>query len=403
MKSIVRRTPLELNYRLSLQYNANIYLKREDMQPTRSFEIRGAYQKITTLQQVKKGTNIHVVSFLSGNHALSVAYVCYNLGIQCTIVIPLCTSMHDKTRIQELGGELLNLVEFGYTNEEVRDYAFEYANTNDYCIIDPLNDLSSIKGLQNISGEMDSFVPDIIVCPVQGGGLISGQLLYRSESLNDYKIIGVEPVGADCMHQSLTLQKITKIDNIDTFVDNTGISEPGALSFEICQNLLDTEIVLVDNNEVSYHLVKLYQDDGIIVEPSGALSVCALEQISKKYNINEKNVVCIISAGNNDIMRYSEYIERSLVYQQLIHYYIIRFDQRPGALEHFIQNVMSGTGIDIIRFEYLKKTNKTHGSVLLGIEMKSKSDLEKFVSRLVLNKIKYNYIEPNNPLFDFIV
>lgn len=391
--NIIKYIPLELNYRLSVQFNANIYFQREDLQNTRSFEIRGIVNKL------KKYPNIeHVVTYNSGNHAISTAYVCQQMAIYCTIFIPISTPMLKHTRLLEIGCKVITV-----DNDDCYQMAMNYSLNNNYLFIDPINDIDLINGFYNISNDINSSIsPDIIISPINGGNLIAGQLQYKKENDKKYTVIGVEPIGADVMNISLKFRQITKIDDIDNFVDNC-VQETGQIAFNMCQEMLDKDIITIDNNHMSYHLVKLYQDDGIIVEPNGVLSVCALDIINQQQDINEKNIVCIISSGNNDIMRYTEFIERSLIYQKLIHYYIIKFDQRPGALGNFMKNVLDGTTIDIIRFEYIKKTNKSHGSVLLGVELKQSCDIAVLNYRMNINNIKYLKVNPNDTLFDFIV
>ena len=394
----IKKTDLQYNLRLSKLYGANIYLKREDQQTTRSFKIRGAYNKIISNPDVK-----HVVTCSAGNHAQGVAYTCRELNIKCTIFIPICTPMQKQERIIEFGKEYLDLQVIGSNFDESLACALKFSEENNCMFVHPFNDKDVIMGQATISHEiLEEIEIDYLICPVGGGGLISGQIIYSDHIYSTYNIIGVEPENADSMKISINNDMLTKIKDLDTFVDGAAVKIPGDITFNIC-NDYDTDIYVVSNGELCDNIVNLYNYDGIIAEPAGALSVTALRQLADKNDIIGKTIVCIISGGNNDFSRGSEFIEKSLIYHGLIHYYILRFRQGPGALEEFIQNVMSGTGIDIKLFGYSKKTDKNFGSVLLGIKLKNKDDKTIFEDRLGENKIKYQYVDPNNPLFDFIV
>jgi threonine dehydratase len=358
--TFVKKTPLEFNNELSVLYKSNVYLKREDLQTTRSFKIRGAYNKIS-----KNVDSInHVVTCSAGNHAQGVAYVCNQYKINHTIFIPTCTPIQKQKRIEDIGKEFLKLNIIGNNFDESLKHALEFAKQNEYIFVHPFDDIDVIEGQSNVSKEIvDEIKPDAVVCCIGGGGMISGQLLYRKwfNKEYEYKIFGVEPENADGMNKSLKAKQIEIVDNLDTFVDGASVKRVGNVTFDICKNNKIENIFIVDNNKLCHTIVKLYQEHGIITEPAGALTVACLDKLfAFDSSLIGKNVVCIVSGGNNDVMRYSEFIERSLIYQGLCHYYIIQFDQRPGSLEQFVNKVLSGTSIDIKRFEYLKKTNKSH-------------------------------------------
>ncbi len=399
-QELIKETPLVLNKRLSNEIKANIYLKREDLQTTRSFKIRGAYNKIISNQ-----CHQNIVTCSAGNHAQGVAHICKILNIKCYIFIPLCTPLQKQNQIKKYGnGELvLNII--GDNFNESLQISQKFAEENNYLFVHPYNDFDVIGGQSQISLEINCEIkPDFIICPIGGGGLISGQLLYARDYIKNYQIIGVEPKNADSMKQSLIQNMPIEITNFDTFVDGCAVKKPGDITFNICKQYLKTEnIIVVDNYELCDTIIKLYQDDGIITEPAGGLSVAALRQLSQQTNLENKNIVCIISGGNNDVLRYNDFIEKSLIYQQLVYYFIIKFNQKPGSLESFVNNILSGTGIDIIRFEYLKKTNRNYGQVLLGLQLKQKTDISILYNRLQENKIDFINIDHNNPLFNFII
>lgn len=396
--SFLKKTPLEFNERLSQLYDCRVYLKREDQQVTRSFKIRGALNKIqqSDPEKLKRG----VVTCSAGNHAQGVAYACRHIGIKCTVYIPDTTPLQKQQRIESIGGDQLDLRIIGHNFDASLEHALQYARQNDLLFIHPFNDPDVIAGQGTISHEiLSELVPDIMICPIGGGGLISGQINFKNQHKHNYNIIGVQPLKAPSMAVSVQNRKLTKIQSVDTFVDGASVQQPGDITFNLCLDNVD-QIELIDNNLLCHTIVQLYQEDGCIVEPAGALSVACLSQI--KHQIKGKTVVCIISGGNNDIRRNSEFVKRSLIHQGLAHYFVLHFPQRPGVLEDYIKLVLAETFIDIIRFEYLKKDNSNFGSVFIGLQLKVATDLPLLINKLNQN-YKYAKIEPDDPLFDFLV
>lgn len=398
--SFVKNTPLEFNNRLSQLYNCQVYLKREDQQVTRSFKIRGALNKIHQTYQINPSKIMRgVVTCSAGNHAQGVAYSCKHLGIKSIVYIPDTTPLQKQRRIEHLGAELRII---GQTFDESLMHALKFSKENDLVFVHPFDDPDVIAGQGTISQEILPILsPDIIICPIGGGGLISGQIAYRNKfSKIKYSIIGAQPINAPSMLTSINNGQLTKLESIDTFVDGASVKQAGILTFNQCMNNID-RIELIDNDQLCHTIEQLYNDDGIIAEPAGALSVAALSQLQDV--IVGRKVVCIISGGNNDIRRNSEFVERSLIHQGLVHYFVIRFPQRPGALEDFINKVLSGSSVDIVRFEYLRKNNRSYGSVLLGLELKKSSDINQLINKLN-QTYKYKRINPEDePTYDYII
>lgn len=400
LAGVVERTPLQFNKRLSDIFGAIIYLKREDLQEVRSFKIRGAYNKISSLtpEEKKRG----VVCASAGNHAQGVAYSCATLKIKGTIFMPAVSPNQKIDRVKKFGGKYIEIVLIGDTFDEAFAASQVFAKKHNSVYVHPFNDPKTIAGQGTVAKEVYEELDgklDVIIACLGGGGLVSGTAVYMKETNPDIEVIGSEPAGAAEMRASLKADKLITLEHIDTFVDGAAMKRAGELTFEICKDLVD-DIRVVPEGKVCMEMVNLYQNEGIVVEPAGALAVSALEQI--KEDIKGKTIVCIISGGNNDILRYPEILERSLVYQGLKHYFIIEFAQKPGQLKNFLNNGL-GPNDDIVRFEYVKKTNKEKGPALVGIELKKKEDLEPLMNRMEKIGIKFHHIKHDDLLYDHLI
>ena len=395
--NIVIKTPLQKNKRLSDKYNCNVYFKREDQQNVRSFKIRGAYNKIINTNT----NNKDIVTVSAGNHAQGVSLSCSSLGIFHHVFLPKITPLQKINKIKYFGNKYLTLHLEGNNFDESLEACNKYCNNNDCTFIHPFDDDDVIIGQGTIASEIyQDIKPDIIICPIGGGGLISGIGIYSKMVNNQCKIIGVEPHNADSMKKSLENNTQVKIKNINKFVDGASVNMVGNKTFEYSKDIIDN-IVIVDNNQLSYNMIDIYQNEGIVLEPAGCLSISALEKIDKNI-LKNKNVVCILSGGNNDISRYPQIIENSLLYQELKHYFIISFNQIPGQLQYFINNIL-GPNDDISRFEYLKKDNKEIGSVLIGVELQNKHDINNIIENMKKNNIKYIKLNPDNILYSYLI
>lgn len=400
LAGVVERTPLQYSKRLSEMFGAIIYLKREDLQEVRSFKIRGAYNKISSLNSEEKKRGVVCAS--AGNHAQGVAYSCAKLKIKGTIYMPAVSPNQKIDRVRKFGGKYIDIVLVGDTFDEAFAASQEYAKKHKAVYVHPFNDPMTIAGqgtvAKEIYEELDGKLDMVIAC-LGGGGLVSGTAIYMKETNPEIQVIGSEPQGAAEMKESLKADKLVTLEKIDTFVDGAAMKRAGEITFEICKELVD-DIKVVPEGKVCMEMVNLYQNEGIVVEPAGALAVSALDQL--KDDVKGKTVVCIISGGNNDILRYPEILERSLVYQGLKHYFIIEFAQKPGQLKNFLNNGL-GVNEDIVRFEYVKKTNKEKGPALVGIELKNKSDLQPLMDRLEKIGIKFHHIKHDDLLYDHLI
>ncbi|MBB5622722.1 threonine dehydratase [Pedobacter cryoconitis] len=395
----VKRTQLEYNEGLSLKYNAKIYLKREDLQVVRSYKLRGAYNMISTLDQTQ--TSRGVVCASAGNHAQGVAYSCKKLGIQGVIFMPEITPRQKIKQTEMFGGENIKIVLVGDTFDDCMKEALAYTAEHQMVFVPPFDNIKVIEGQGTVGIEIYQDLPEteVIVMPIGGGGLASGVGSYFKNINPQIKLIGVEPEGAPSMNQALKNGSPVTLDYIDRFVDGAAVKRVGNLNFKYCSDLLD-EMLLIPEGKICTTILKLYNEDAIVVEPAGALAVAALDQL--KDTITGKTVVCIVSGGNNDIERMQEIKEKSLLFEGLKHYFIVRFPQRPGALKSFVNNVL-GPHDDITRFEFIKKTNRENGPALVGIELQESTDYTSLKERMA--EFKFEVIDLNNDqtLFEYLV
>ena len=411
LSDLVKKTPLEKNERLSKKYKANIFIKREDLQIPRSFKIRGAYHKLLNIVQAHKEDDEdekvirpskikEIVCASAGNHAQGVALSCNHLNLPCTIFIPEKTPLQKINRIRHFSDSDCTLKFHGASFNECLEEAERYSDQNNFKFVHPYNDLDIILGQATVASEIfQEIKPDVIITGIGGGGLISGISSYAKKKDTTCKIVGVEPDTCPSMAESLSIDKIIDYPVTDNFVDGATCSKVGDITYAITKKYID-QILRISTGQLCETLLELYTDDGIISEPAGALAISALDEL--KLDITNKNVVCILSGGNNDISRYPEIIDRALIYKQLKHYYLIEFAQRPGELKTFINNIL-GPKDDIIRFEYIKKTNIACGNVLVGIELDNRNNRAIIENNLKLYGFKYIKINDNDSLYHYLI
>ena len=400
IKELVKHTPLIKMLIFSENYQTNIFFKREDLQRVRSYKIRGAFNKIKGL--VEDDGVKSIVCASAGNHAQGVAQACHFLNISGVIFMPITTPMQKIKQVEMFGKDNVEIKLFGDTFDESFSIAKKFAEKNNIAFVHPFNDEEIIAGQGTIALELlaDAKEPiDYIFVPVGGGGLASGILSVFKELSPKTKIIGVEPEGAPSLQTSLKKGKNTELDTIDKFVDGAAVKKMGDLTFDICKSFID-DVITVPEGKICSTLLKLYNEKAIVVEPAGALSVAALDYYKEK--IKGKNVVCIISGGNNDITRMEEIKERSLLFEGLKHYFIVPFPQRAGALKEFVVDVL-GDNDDIAFFEYTKKNSRTQGSAIVGIELKHKEDFKPLVERMKKLGFLGEYLNDNPQLFQFLI
>lgn len=390
LKNVAERTPLQYNANWSEMYECNIFFKREDLQVVRSYKIRGAYNKMSSLSKDELAKGIVCAS--AGNHAQGVALACRKMGVLGTIFMPSTTPKQKVEKVKFFGRENVTIQLDGDTYDEAYQAAMRYTQAEQKTFVHPFDDEKTIEGQGTIGLEIleDCDVPiDYVFVAIGGGGLASGLGSYFKQISPQTQIIGVEALGAPAMYESLKQGKVVTLPTIDKFIDGVAVQRVGERTFEICKEVLD-DMLLIPEGKVCTSILQLYNQEAIVVEPAGAITVAALDMYREK--IKGKNVVCIVSGGNNDITRTEEIKERSLLFEGLKHYFLLRFPQRAGALREFLNNVL-GENDDITHFQYTKKTNRENGPAIIGIELKHTNDYEPLIERM--NKMGVDYIEVN--------
>lgn len=399
LRKVVKHTPLTLSRTLSRQYNCQVYLKREDLQVVRSYKLRGAYNMMSRCapEQLSRG----VVCASAGNHAQGFAYSCKKLQVKGVIFMPIITPNQKVNQTRMFGEDWVEIVLVGDTYDDCAQAALHYTTQNNMVFIPAFDDRRIIEGQATVGMEIMEDLSDIdfLFLPVGGGGLSAGVGTYFKLNSPATKIIGIEPAGAPSMLEAIKAGQPVVVENIDRFVDGAAVKKVGEVTFQYCKDALD-EMHLVPEGKICSTILQLYNQDAIVVEPAGALSIAALDDYADQ--IVGKKVVCVLSGSNNDIDRMQEIKERSLQYEGLKHYFLIRFAQRPGALKEFVSHVL-GPNDDITRFEYMQKHNKETGPALVGIELKDKTDYASLIQHLNQYQINYTEIRPDDNLFGYLI
>ena len=399
LRNIVSRTPLSYNQALSKKYQCNVYLKREDLQVVRSYKIRGAYNMMSSLtpEQLRQG----VVCASAGNHAQGFAYSCKKLNARGVVFMPRITPNQKVRQTKMFGEDFIEIVLTGDTFDDCAVAAREYTDRHQMTFIPPFDDLRIIEGQGTVGVEIaeDLKGVDYLFVPIGGGGLISGVGAYFKNFSPQTIVVGVEPLGAPSMKEALKAGHPVTLDHIDSFVDGAAVRRTGDITYAIGKQVID-KLQLVPEGKICSAILRLYNEDAIVAEPAGALSIAALDDFAEE--IRGRNVVCILSGGNNDIDRMQEIKERSLQYEGLKHYLLITFAQRPGALREFVTRVL-GPDDDITRFEYVQKHNKETGPALVGIELKDKKDYARLINNLNENNFQYTELNKHDNLFTYLV
>lgn len=399
LAAVVNRTPLQFNPRLSAKYDAEIYLKREDLQVVRSYKLRGAYNMIVQLSAAELSRGVVCAS--AGNHAQGVAFSCRKLNTRGVIFMPEITPKQKIDQTRMFGDGMVDIVLVGDTFDDCLREALLYTEKNNMTFIPPFDNHNVIEGQGTVGVEIfeDLTDVDVVVVPMGGGGLAAGAGSYLKKERPGLSIIGVEPLGAPSMTEALANGGPVTLEAVNSFIDGAAVKRVGELTFSMCKDIVD-KVVLVPEGKVCTSILQMYNQEAIVAEPAGALSVAALDFCLEE--IKGKKVVCVISGGNNDIERMQEIKELSLLYENLKHYFVVRFPQRPGALKMFVNNVLGPTD-DITRFEFIKKTQREYGPALVGIELKSADDYASLIQRMEAHRFDYKEINRDKTLFEYLV
>ena len=404
LKEVVTHTPLQLNANLSRKYQCNVYLKREDLQIVRSYKIRGAYNMMSQLSTdiLAKG----VVCASAGNHAQGFAYSCKKLGVKGVVFMPIPSPQQKVNQTKMFGEDFVEVILVGDTFDDTAVAAKAYTLEHGMTFIPPFDHVSIIEGQATVGVEILDDIKtftkdpiDYLFVPVGGGGLSAGVGTYFKEHSPTTKIIGLEPEGAPSMFWALKSGEPVELENIDKFVDGASVKRVGDVTFSFCKDALD-DMHLVPEGKICTTILQMYNEEAIVVEPAGAMSVAALDHYADQ--IKGKTIVCIVSGGNNDIARMQEIKERSLTFEGLKHYFLIRFAQRPGSLKEFVNKVL-GPYDDITRFEYIQKHNKEAGPALVGLELRSKADLNNLIENMKKYHINYDEINKDDNIYGYLI
>jgi len=404
ISSVIEPTPLQYCPRLSEETGCEVYLKREDLQDVRSYKIRGAYYAMANLDEQQRDAGIVAAS--AGNHAQGVAYACRTMGIRGRIFVPNQTPKQKRDRIMVHGGDMVELVVTGNNFDEAAEAARADATERGATMIEPFDARDTVIGQGTIAAEILTQLTsigkslDTVLVPVGGGGLLAGIASYLADMAPRTAIVGIEPGGAASLQAALRADAPVTLSEVDPFVDGAAVKRIGDLPFEIIErNKGRIHVMDVSEGAVCTEMLDLYQNEGIITEPAGALSVTGLKEMRLQQ---DSIVVCIISGGNNDVLRYAEIMERSLVHRGLKHYFLVNFPQEPGQLRHFLNDIL-GPDDDITLFEYLKRNNRETGAALVGLELGRASDLDPLLERMNASRIECQHLQPNTPEYEYLV
>jgi threonine dehydratase len=399
LKDVVKKTPLTYNHNLSRKYGCDVYLKREDLQIVRSYKLRGAYNMMSLLpsNQLTKG----VVCASAGNHAQGFAYSCKKLNVQGVVFMPIITPNQKVSQTKMFGEGFVEVKLVGDTFDDCAVAAKKYTEEHGLTFIPPFDNIRIIEGQSTVGIEIleEQQNIDFLFLPVGGGGLSAGVGAYFKTFAPQTKIIGVEPEGAPSMLTAIKAGQPVKLDNIDSFVDGAAVKRVGDATFEICKQVID-DMHLIPEGKICSTILKLYNEEAIVVEPAGAISVAALDDYADQ--IKGKKIVCIVSGSNNDIERMQEIKERSLQFEGLKHYFLIRFAQRPGALKEFVNQVLGPTD-NITRFEYMQKNKKDSAPALVVVELQSPENYQVLIDNMKSYNINYTALNKNDNVFAYLV
>ena len=375
-------------------------MKREDLQPVRSYKIRGAYNKMRSLSSNQLANGVVCAS--AGNHAQGVALSCQKLQINGVIFMPSTTPTQKIQQVKMFGKEFVEIQLEGDTFDQSKEIAQLFCKSKKATFIHPFDDKKVIEGQGTIGLELMEQISepiDYLLLPVGGGGLAAGVGTVIKTLSPSTKIIGVEPLGAPSMKTALAHGENIALDHIEKFVDGAAVQQVGNLTFNVCKDVID-EVITVHEGKICETMLELYNRDAIVVEPAGALTLSALDQLSDR--IIGKNVVCLVSGSNNDITRTEEIKERALLHKGLKHYFVVRFPQRAGALKEFVVEIL-GPNDDITHFEYTKKNSRETGAAVVGIELKDRADLSSLMDRMKQRHFFGGYLNDQPDLLNLIV
>ena len=404
LSEVARRTPVHRSERLSAATNCEVWLKREDLQPVRSYKLRGAYNLMAQLSEEERAAGVVCPS--AGNHGQGVAFAAAALKIQATVVVPHTTPRQKRQRIMDIGQQWVELVMHGATYDEASEEAARLAEAGK-TLVPAFNDPRTAAGQATLMAEAFEqlpFVPDVVLLPVGGGGLIAGSAAWLRVNHPEVRIIGVEPEGAPCAAAAISAGRPITLHDIDTFVDGAAVKRIGDFTFEMIREAR-VELTRIPEGQICTEMLDRYQTDGIIAEPAGALAAAALPTggVGPRVQIAPgSRVLVVVSGGNNDVARYAEVVERSLIHEGRKRYFLVEFPQQPGALRTFLDSVL-GPDDDITYFEYVKKSSRDTGPAMVGVELGNPNDYRFLLQRIDESGMKVEEVSSESPFFRFLI
>ena len=398
LRALFDPTPLQRNDHLSARYSAEVWLKREDLSPVRSYKIRGAFNAMR--KRVPQAG--HFVCASAGNHAQGVAFACRHFGVRGTIFMPVTTPQQKIDKTRAFGGDAVEIVLTGDYFDQTLAAAQAFCMDRRGHFLSPFDDLDVIEGQASVGVEMLDQLgqsPDLVILPVGGGGLSSGVTGYLREVSPATEYRFVEPLGGASLTAALLAGGPVTLPRVNSFVDGAAVARIGAANHARLGWVNPAHVLLAPEDRICVTMLEFLNVEGIVLEPAGALSVDVLPELAGE--IAGKTVVCVTSGGNFDFERLPEVKERAQRYQGLKKYFILRMPQRPGALREFL--FMLGPDDDIARFEYLKKSARNFGSVLIGIETKSAQSFAQLFGRMDAAGFAYRDITGDEALAEFLI
>ncbi|ULJ73571.1 threonine ammonia-lyase [Rhizobium gallicum] len=404
LRSLFPSTPLQLNDHLSARYGAEIWLKREDLSPVRSYKIRGAFNFFRKAIAEGSGERLFICAS-AGNHAQGFAYVCRHFGVQGVVFMPVTTPQQkiDKTRM--FGAEFITITLYGDFFDQCYQAARDHAEAEGGVMVPPFDHADIIEGQATVAAEImqqlpEGRVPDMLVLPVGGGGLAAGITGYLKGSVPNSVFVFTEPAGAPSLKRSIEAGEVVTLSKVDNFVDGAAVARIGDLNFAALKGFAAAQVMLMPENAICVTISEMLNVEGVVLEPAGALSLTAIAAMDPQ-TIRDKTIVAVVSGGNFDFERLPDVKERAMRYAGLKKYFILRLPQRPGALRDFLN--LLGPDDDIARFEYLKKTARNFGSVLIGIETKAPENFATLISNFEKAGMGFEDITENDILANLII
>lgn len=404
MREIFPPTPLQLNEHLSARCGATVFLKREDLSPVRSYKIRGAFNFFRkSLGSGAAGKTFVCAS--AGNHAQGFAFVCRHFGVPGVVFMPVTTPQQKIDKTRTFGAEFITIRLVGDIFDQCYKAAREHVEAIGGVMVPPFDHDDIIEGQATVAAEIAEQLPagpvaDLVVLPVGGGGLAAGVTGYLGDSLSADRFLFCEPEGAPSFRRSLELGSVVTLDQVDNFVDGAAVARIGDLNFAALRRFSPEQVMLLPENAICLTITEMLNVEGVVLEPAGALAITALEALGRD-SLEGKIVVAVVSGGNFDFERLPDVKERAMRHAGLKKYFILRMAQRPGALRDFLG--LLGEEDDIARFEYLKKSARNFGSVLIGIETKHAENFPVLKQRFDAAGLRYQDITENEMLANFVI